>query len=335
MFMPSFMVFMSDFAQPINDLRPPDLTKWSLLPYQPLRFSFFLGSLFFSVGLPGLIISTRASRWALIWKCLSPCCRHQVDRWYGDRNLEVRRQSLSRRMLNRILTTGWFWPTPELSAGMNTEGRGMRAEAAGRVIRYNFRHLTQCIQFAEEPCGGQLEIREVCYESLHCHYFVCRWRHFRLRISVARRHLCLCRGAAVFILFRPDELNLIVGSSQFSATQDPWLKLNADQEESALVVPLALTQIPSDTSYADLLGYCSNVEARKYELAVENAEWSEYWSSATDRGTSFRGVSDSPSGLEKRPPQYRAFEIVRVRAHRGREDGDIKSILWMILQNRW
>jgi hypothetical protein len=129
---------------------------------------------------------------------------------------------------------------------------------------------------------------------------------------------CVYAEGQPFYSFRPDELNLIVGSSQFSATQDPWLKLNADQEESALVVPLALTQIPSDTSYADLLGYCSNVEARNYELAVENAEWSEYWSSAKDRG-SF-SVALAIPGLEP-PVRAKSFGFALI----GREDGDIKA----------
>ena len=55
MVMPTFLVIMSDYIQPIDDLRPPDLTKWSLLPHQPLRFSLFLGSFCFSIGLPGFI----------------------------------------------------------------------------------------------------------------------------------------------------------------------------------------------------------------------------------------------------------------------------------------
>ena len=55
MAMPTFFIFMSDYTQPINDLRPPDLTKWSLLPYQPLRFSLFFGSILFSIGLPGFV----------------------------------------------------------------------------------------------------------------------------------------------------------------------------------------------------------------------------------------------------------------------------------------
>lgn len=55
MAMPSFWIFMSDYTRPINNLRPPDLTKWSLLPYQPLRFSLFFGSILFSIGLPGFV----------------------------------------------------------------------------------------------------------------------------------------------------------------------------------------------------------------------------------------------------------------------------------------
>jgi hypothetical protein len=55
MAMPSFLIFMSDYTRPINNLRPPDLTKWSLLPFQPLRFSLFFGSILFSIGLPGFV----------------------------------------------------------------------------------------------------------------------------------------------------------------------------------------------------------------------------------------------------------------------------------------
>ena len=51
MLLPSIVIYLG----PVNDLRPPDIGRWSFLPSQPLRFSLFLGSLLLSVGLPGSI----------------------------------------------------------------------------------------------------------------------------------------------------------------------------------------------------------------------------------------------------------------------------------------
>ena len=128
---------------------------------------------------------------------------------------------------------------------------------------------------------------------------------------------CAYLDGQPFYAFRPDELNVIVGSSQFSATQDPWLRMYEEQDDSALEVLLERTQTPSDSVYPVLLEHCSNIEAREFELAVENEEWSKYWSSAKDRRT-FSMALAMP-GLEP-PVRTKSFGFALV----AREDGEVK-----------
>ena len=129
---------------------------------------------------------------------------------------------------------------------------------------------------------------------------------------------CVYADGQPFYAFRPDELNLIIGSSQFSATQDPWLRMYEEQDDSALDVPLERTQEPSDSMYPDLLEHCSKVEARKFELVVENEEWSKYWSSARERRTF--SIALAMPGLES-PVRTKSFGFALV----SREDGEVRA----------
>ena len=126
---------------------------------------------------------------------------------------------------------------------------------------------------------------------------------------------CVYADGQPFYAFRPDELNLIIGSSQFSATQEPRLRMHQEQDDSALEIRLERTQTPNDSVHPDLLEHCSNVEAREFELAVENEEWSEYWSSA--KGHRTFSMALAMPGLES-PVRTKSFGFALVAI----EDGE-------------
>ena len=53
--LPSLSIVTNDYWPLANGIYAPDLGKWSLNPWQPLRSLFFFGCLCLSVGVPGSI----------------------------------------------------------------------------------------------------------------------------------------------------------------------------------------------------------------------------------------------------------------------------------------
>ncbi len=100
------------------------------------------------------------------------------------------------------------------------------------------------------------------------------------------------------------ELGLVIGSTQFSDTDPPFLVLYGPDGEAILDVDLVARPARAGTPRAAPGQRCMKAEVRSFDLAVDAGKWSSYWASAKEHREFSAGVA--VPGLEP-PVRARSF----------------------------